>query len=32
MKTLRDVKELLYTAGYHPREIERILDRKEPSC
>lgn len=28
---LRDLKELLYTAAYYPKEIERILDPKHPS-
>ena len=27
---LRDVKQLLHTAAYHPREIERVLDPKQP--
>ena len=27
---LRDVKELLHTAAYHPVEIERILDPENP--
>jgi len=28
---LKDVKELLATATYHPAEIEKILDKKNPS-
>ena len=27
---LRDVKELLHTAAYHPAEIERVLDPEHP--
>lgn len=28
---LRDVKELLYTAAYHPAEMEKLLDPEHPS-
>jgi hypothetical protein len=28
--TLRNVRELLHTAAYFPREIERVLDRRRP--
>jgi hypothetical protein len=28
---LRDVRELLYTAAYHPAEIDRILDPENPA-
>ncbi len=28
---LRDLRQLLYTAAYHPREIARILDKRHPS-
>jgi hypothetical protein len=30
MRKLRDVKDLLHTAGYFPAEIERVLDPKTP--
>ena len=30
MQKLKDVKQLLHTAGYHPQEIERVLDPKHP--
>lgn len=31
MQVLKDVRELLHTAAYHPAEIDRILDSEHPA-